>query len=394
MTDKACPEPGITANISCPYCGSNSVEVIYDIMLPTNLSACSVTETVASQVFPFEASLCSECGLGFNSKPLSQERLDEIYKHYRYIRPQKGIGTTKYGPMANTIVRYSRSVDYVVEIGSSDGYLLDTLVSKGYEHIEGFEPSQEFRLMKNSHLIRNEFFGDTSSFDASVDLFYMMHVLEHFSSPKGIISTMKRHLSPKGKIVFEVPNFCGFYHQHLLFFNAHFVQRMAADLGFSLLELIEERNVLRVVLQNGAPSMMGYDNRDGSLLSLRNKAANMRRHNIDTLNNLATFLESAVGRKVYWWGTGSTSVIALANIDKAALQCVPLTFVDGDPERKGLFLPVPGLGDDPICHSSDVLPKMRQKDCLVIASEFSNEILGNFCDGKTRPVRVFSFRLF
>lgn len=394
MTDSTCSTQGFSVNVSCPYCGGNAVEVIYDIAIPTTLSACSLSEAAASEIFPFEASLCADCGLGFNSNPLSQEKLGEIYRHYRYIRPQKGIGVTKYGPMANAIMQHANASDYVVEIGSSDGFLLDTLASKGYEHVEGFEPSQEFRFAKNSHLIRNEFFGENSSFSKTVNLFYLMHVLEHFHSPKDILSTMRRRLSSKGKVVFEVPHFCGFYHQHLLFFSAYFVRRMAADLGFSVLALIEERNVLRAVLQKNKLSATKSGNSAEALAALRSRAADMRRHNADTLENLTTFLKSASQRKVYWWGTGSTSAIALANLDELLLRSLSLTFVDGDPERKGLVLPIPGLEDHPVCHSSDVLSKMERDDFLVIASEFSTEILGNFTNEKNCPAQVYSFRLY
>ena len=76
---------------SCPYCGTLECTPILRMTMPTLLSACKPEEVERSHLFPFEASLCPSCGLGFNSKPLDDETLEAIYRNYRYIRPGKGV---------------------------------------------------------------------------------------------------------------------------------------------------------------------------------------------------------------------------------------------------------------------------------------------------------------
>lgn len=330
--------------------------------------------------------------------PLPDDVLADIYKNYRYIRPHKGIGVSKYGSMIELLCRHVSKEQHLVEIGSSDGYLIDALVSLGYKNIEGIEPSREYVEAKNHSLIRNEFFGDGTSFEYPVDVFFLMHVLEHFRSPRHIVAAMQRHLTPNGKIIFEVPNFDGFHHQHLLFFNRVFVSRFAKKIGLLLIEMEDTDAVLRVILQNNENTKeMENVHRTSEMREemegLLALAKNMEHHHAQIRRELEEFLRSTSERKIYWWGTGSTSIIALSSIDSNILQSVRLTLIDGDLERKGLSVPVSGLEMLSIRHPSDVIGDMTKNDALVIASAFSAEILGSIEGHCELPERVFTVSL-
>lgn len=177
----------------CPYCGNEKLKKFYSMNMPIFLSVISAGQKFC-EVERFEASLCLRCGLAFNSNPLSQSKLDAIYRNYRYIQPHKGIGVSKYHGFASFVQDYVPKTAHLVEIGSADGYLLDLLFSKGYSCIEGFEPSQEFLSSKNKNKIRNEFFGEDTSFSSQVDAFMLMHVLEHFFSPQDILRHMQKQV--------------------------------------------------------------------------------------------------------------------------------------------------------------------------------------------------------
>ncbi len=363
------------------------------MLMPTILSACSAEEARSSQIFRFEASLCLDCGLGYNSMPLPESVLEDIYRNYHYIRPHKGIGTSKYEKMIECLRRHTDKNQHLVEIGSSDGYLIDMLVSEGYRDIEGIEPSKEGILAQNNDLIRNEFFDETTRFARPVDAFFLMHVLEHFSSPGKVIGLMKKNLSENGKIIFEVPNFGGFHHQHMLFLNRPFVYSLAAQNKLSINEIDDSGSVLRVVMQNGDRSRK-IDNqlqqKIDDLLQLAEQAENRQR---SIHSDLAAFLAEVSGRRIYWWGTGSTSIIALANLDAGLLQNLAFTIIDGDIERKGLSIPVMGVDHLAINHPTDLTSRFTRDDALVIASSFSNEIIASLQGKCEIPEKIFSINL-
>jgi len=347
----------------------------------------------------FEASLCLRCGLAFNSNPLSQGMLDKIYRNYRYIRPHKGIGVSKYQGFISFIQDYVPRTAHLVEIGSADGYLLDFLSTKGYTHIEGFEPSQEFLFSKNKDKIRGDFFGEKTSFTSKVDAFILMHVLEHFPSPQDVVKNMRRNLSSQGKILFEVPNFSGFYHQHLLFFSLHFVRHMAEEMGFKLISGVEDKNVLRVVLEENEniekiekiPSSISCEH----LEKLERYADQIQSHNERILANVKRILEESIlrGTPVYWWGTGSTSIITLANINDDLLKNSQIILLDNDFDRKGFVLPLLAMQESPVCYAPDYLPKMRDEDFLVIASEFFEEIVAGIDKKHTLPRNILPINI-
>ena len=381
---------------ACPFCESTNTQAFFSLLMPTILSACSQDEVAQAKIFPFEASLCLNCGLGFNSKPLPEETLQNIYKNYRYVRPHKGIGCSKYDAMLQCIYRNTSKDNHLVEIGSSDGYLIDALVSSGYKNIEGIEPSKEYLQATNHKLIRNEFFKTETSFKQPVDTFFLMHVMEHFHSPRDIISVMKQNLSPSGKIIFEVPNFSGFHHQHLLFFNPIFVSHFARVMGLVVLEMEATGSVLRVTLQkqNNTKSVETEPMKNPEELKNLLHQANTTAQRYQQINeDLKTFLLSSLNKKVFWWGTGSTSIIALSNIDNNILQKTQIVVIDGDPERKGLSLPFANLQNLSIHAPSDVIKTMRKNDALVIASSFSEEILKKLKASCDLPEQIFIINL-
>jgi len=78
---------------------------------------------------------------------------------------------------------------------------------------------------------------------------------------------------------------------------------------------------------------------------------------------------------IYWWGTGSRTVVTLSALGKSVCSGKRFVFIDSDEERKGLVLPLPFLTDYPIELPSEACPRMEAEDLLVIASMFSGEIL-------------------
>ncbi len=356
--------------MKCPYCSSTNTRVFLEMEMPNFLTAYDKKNEHLVKTFPFEASLCLDCLLGFNSKPLPKEELDLIYDNYKYINPNKGIGFSKYQRIKQLLTKFLNHDDYIVDIGCSDGVLLSYLYDRGYRNLEGIDPSPVPLGADYKIKMRKEYFGEDTRFERLVDSFLLVHVWKHFTTPLKILEIMKSKLSAKGRIIIEVPNFSGFYHHHLLYYNKYFIHQLTENTDISMEFLEEDSDVIRLVLKFGERKpFLGFTEEEKGafckgVFDIANKSKTSK-------ESFISFLEEKRSQQIIWWGSGSASIIALNQIPNELLQSLDIAIVDSDITRKGLF--VPGFKKE-IRYSDEEL-KNKHIEVLVIASSFRKEIL-------------------
>ncbi|MBV4430575.1 methyltransferase domain-containing protein [Clostridium tyrobutyricum] len=353
--------------MKCPYCGSKNTTVYYSARMPLTLSACSKKLMNISKNKLIEASICRDCFLGFNSCRLTKEELNEIYNNYYYISPMSGIGETKYIGMLDTLNRYFDKNDKIMEIGCSEGYLLKKLENLGYDNLIGIEPGPQANDAEKLGLNIIKGYFSEKTISQKYDGFYLMHVFEHFLDPFTILKSMKNLLSEKGKIIIEVPNFNGYHHQHLFFYNIYFIDRMCRDNNLKIIEYNIAKGALRVVIikkENTCFSGISYNfstNEFIKNLCVYNKNFN------DKVKKINEILRN--NKKIYWWGAGSSSVIYLNQLENISNYNHDIVVVDGDKNKVGLYIP----GVDLKVNSFRILEN-KDINMLVIASSFYKEI--------------------
>lgn len=347
----------------CPYCLSKDINTLFEIpKLPNFLSAIDDEKLEYLRYFPYKLSYCKSCELGFNSSILSDSELDFIYKNYEYITPSKGIGETKYVNIINLLKKYCNTKDKIVEIGSSDCYILKELKKLGYSDLTGVEPSPYAQFCEDINIIKS-FYNDTLFAENSIDLFLMMHVFEHFQDPFNLLVDLKKKLTKYGKIILEVPNFYGFYHQHLFYYNVNFFKRLSEQLGLfvNFIDVDIEYYALRVILSK---------NDNGFQFSLD--------HERSYLNNVYLMKEKSERLnkffsdydKIVIWGAGSSTIVNLCMIDYSILKNKDVVIVDNDKNKVGKIVPLINRKVE----SSSELNNLRNRN-LVIMSSFYREIL-------------------
>ncbi len=355
--------------MKCPYCKSADVTTYYEAEMPNILSACSETILGQVKIFPFTAQLCSVCLLGFNATKLDDDELSLIYDNYLYISPMRNIGNTQYIGIIETLEKYYRKDDKLIEIGCSEGYLLNILKEKGYTNLMGVEPGpQAIEAQKLGLRITNSYFDEDTPIGGLVDGFFLMHVFEHFSDPFAILRAMKKQLSSSGKIIVEVPHFSGYHHQHLFFYNLIFLHKLCADNEMKIVDINVKDETLRVVITHLANKTY----KEADILE-----------NPDKIKALASDLNNSLKREtlrlsdlliehktVFWWGAGSSSVIFLNQIPKDILSKIDLTIIDGDENKWQKYVPGLNIKVQPF----DVL-KGKSVDLMIIASQFHEEII-------------------
>jgi SAM-dependent methyltransferase len=334
--------------------------------MPTVLSACPPDLLAASRRAPLAVRWCPDCMLGFIATPLADAELDFIYRTYLYISPRNGIGTSKYTGMLDLLRSHSGRREAVVEIGCNEGYLLETLAAEGWTDLLGIEPGpQADEAEAHGCRVRRGFFTAGMLADGSVDVFVLMHVFEHVPDPSAMLQAMRSALRPGGRIIIEVPDFCGFHHQHLQFYSVPFFRRLAMANHLAVRSLHGDGNVVRAVLTHGDGSGNPDPAEDAAMAGRVAGIAGRWRAASETGRAAI-----ADGGRVLWWGAGSASVIALNQLDDALLADGRLTVVDGDPRKAGCGIPGTGL------RVADAAAQAGSAwDTLVTASSFSAEIM-------------------
>jgi SAM-dependent methyltransferase len=293
-----------------------------------------------------------------------------MYEEYLYISPLSGIGTSKYHGMLETITNYVDPQDTLVEIGCSEGYLLKQLQERGFSRLLGFEPGPQAETAGTMGFpVRREFFSPETVGGETFDCFVLMHVFEHFSAPWLILKTLKNSLQKQGKIIIEVPDFCGFYHFHLFFFHRFFFQRLARENGLKVIEAVQKMEALRLVLVHAENSRFPEFPMQDVQQELLERSRNRLRSFEKQVLKLRDLFQRHRGETIYWWGAGSASILLLHQIPEELRKAVDLRILDGDPGKWGNGIPGTGLLVQPFRTVAGM-----NLNVLLIVSSFAAEI--------------------
>lgn len=357
--------------MTCPYCHSNNTHSYYSAKnMPIILAACSEDLLKQMKIRDFQASLCHDCGLGFNADVLDDEDLKLIYDNYLYISPMNNIGHTKYYGMLDTIESFVSPEQKVVEIGCSEGYILYNLQKRGFTNLLGIEPGPQSKSVEELGIEVMKNYFDLNTFKSGeIDAFVLMHVFEHFPDPFTILEAMKKQLSEDGKIIIEVPNFYGYHHEHLFFYNSPFMHRLAKEKGLKIIDeaIDTTKFILRIVLTHSENKNYKEVAQSVTKEDIIKTADELKRTFEQKVKEANELLEGK--KEIYWWGAGSASVIFLNQIKAEILENITLHIIDGDKAKWNSF--IPGI-EVKVSAFTDL--EGREIEELVIASSFYNEI--------------------
>ena len=369
----------------CPYCKSNDTKVYYSIDLPIFTWPLSPEEN--NFIAPVEISLCTNCWYAFNSKPLSEELLERIYDNYVYVSPSKGIGYSLRGGFIQMVKDNTRKEDYIIEIGSSDGYLLKQLYDCGYRNLGGIDPNPRVNEEFPIRIMKGYFTRDTR-FESEVDVFLLEHVFEHLEKPWEALGDLSCKLRKNGKILMEFPGYCmGMHHQHLSFFTLPFLQDIAAQNELNIIPVYHEE-VTRVIFEKTgahAPFLSGpqLEKEKEKILGNINKVSEKHAKMKSELN---AFLSESAGEKVYWWGTGSWASILFCSIDINILNSLDFEIIDSDEARSTkIFTPA----NKEVMFAESSLRGKNVKN-IVLGSQFTSEMISKLEEWNCKPERVFT----
>lgn len=352
----------------CRLCGSQALKLVVafdDIPLFDEI----VTAENRGDEFshPMQVYVCLDC---VSVQSLHDIDIYTYYESYNYV-PSDSPFVMNY---MDSLVEYC-SVTWglhegstVLEVGASDGYLLDQFREMGAS-VVGFEPAANLctiALQRGINLIPELFEADTIRNIPGdlmpLDFFVLLHTFDHLHDPSTFIQSVGKVLNPdRGILILEVHDFADivsqfetslFGHEHATYLHLGSMERFLNQHGFKVVDA----NFLPKRTVRGSSMLIAAAKKESSLEPARNLAA-LKDPRLDSLamydewgdavrvafNNLRRFVDDrlAEGKSLAGyggWGRGVTT-LAMARLGPDRLNFV----VDGNERLHGNFTPVSSI---------------------------------------------------
>ena len=238
---------------SCRFCGSELHQVFVDLGMSPLANSYLKSENLQQMEphYPLCIYVCSECYLA--QLPVF-ETPEGIFTDYAYFSSFSDSWLRHAKAYTDLMVeRFGYGVkDYVVEIASNDGYLLQYFKEKSVP-VLGIEPAKNVAVAANEAGIPTlvKFFGTNTAKELAAegkyaDLLIGNNVLAHVPGLNDFVEGMKILLKKDGVITMEFPHlmrlvaenqFDTMYHEHFSYFSFTTVEKVFARHDLTLFDV-------------------------------------------------------------------------------------------------------------------------------------------------------------
>ena len=307
---------------------------------------------------PIVLSYCRNCSHVFN-RSYDDELTDyeEAYENSQMFSPRFRQYAEKLSDQL--IARYGLHHKNIVEIGGGQGDFLRIICDRGYNVGVSFGPS--YKPEPDDDIPTNvRFVADyyTEKYvNEPADLIICRHVLEHFSKPRELITTVREAVGDRRDVVvyFEVPsgNFIlrkqacwEFIYQHCSYFTERSLVTLFAECGFEARDVQERFGGQFLTIEARAVSDDAAANKNPRGEREATPALEVTAALCQGLGpafsacvaNWSNYLEQQRinGRRIIVWGAGAKAVTFLNIADPAGSAI--LHVVDLNPRKAGRFI--------------------------------------------------------
>jgi hypothetical protein len=359
--------------------------------------------------FPLHLRVCTDCGLGQVGDVVTPNR---IFENYRYLSSTSTTFLKHAKDFVEQIVKSETfsPTDWVLEIASNDGYLLNNFLTYGIKTV-GVEPAQNIAKITESYGIEtiSDFFSSTLANEILIKFGYpkliiannvMAHVPDLFDFVKGLSILC----GDNTKISIENPSltnillgmqFDTIYHEHYSYLSAKSVSEVSLKNNLNLvkveklpihggsnrywLEKKKKNSGINLSVQNA------IDIEVESGLFLEAEWLNFSTKVNKILNNFKDWL-TATGketRNIYGYGAAAkaSTLINAANIAPNLITAI----ADASFEKQGLFMPFNGIK----IISPKELSDSKPTDIIIFPWNLKSEIAGNLKNILGSKVRLW-----
>lgn len=367
------------------------------------------TENQLKEVFPLHLRICTACGLGQVEDVVTPSRL---FRDYRYLSSMSSVFVAHAKEYAtSTASRLNlQPTDWVLEIGSNDGYLLKHFIDLGV-NVLGIEPAENVAKIATEAGVPSvsEFFGvDLASSLIEQRGFPRLvvanNVMAHVPDIQDFIGGLAKLAGPNTVMSIENPSLMNFleknqfdtiYHEHYSYLTAHSVSHIVKNFGLELFDLQQistHGGSNRYWLRSSSSTKPKSDAVDLHIESeisngLFNREAwhafsdEVKR----TLGDFGAWLNRSFeeGRKVVGYGAAAKASTLLNSAGVKREQFVAIA--DASHEKQGRFMPAEGI---PIISPQEMF-ELKPTDVIIFPWNIQDELIQLIKGGNQTDTRIW-----
>jgi len=216
---------------------------------PANELYLSRELAIAADKFPLEVVMCKECKHVQLKHIVNPKRL---FDDYVYKSGTSNFFVNHFDKLAELISKSYPVTSYVLEVGSNDGILLESLSKRKIKSI-GVEPSEYLakECITKGQIIYNSYFDKETAHkivkthgNASVVL--GNNVFAHIEDLREAFDNVSKILNPEGLFIFEVAHlkyilidgiFDTIYHEHMSYHTAISMEKFCKNFGLKMIKI-------------------------------------------------------------------------------------------------------------------------------------------------------------
>jgi predicted TPR repeat methyltransferase len=216
----------------CQICNSNKIQKVIDLGFQPLADDLLINKkkNSPSLSYPIKIYLCKSCRLLQNNFIVSDQTLYSKNYHYR-PGVSKTVEQNLFDLSKHLIKLYNlKKDDLIVDVGCSDGTLLNCFKQQSFTNLLGVEPTNTFKFTLQKKIpVLNKFFNESAAAIAlkkygKAKLITTTNVFAHTGNLKDFILGIKKLIKNDGyfvvenhylKEIIEQVQFDSFYHEHL-----------------------------------------------------------------------------------------------------------------------------------------------------------------------------------
>ena len=284
---------------SCCICGSNNLEQLYTESFKISLSLNLFKKKNRNPFIPYNIFICTDCNTAQN------KYLGDLNKVYE-ISHNDNCGTIKdekHNFFKNFIIN-NKNINSICEIGSSNGYLADSILINNNLDYTIVEPN--YTNSNNGKIkVIKKYFEDVKSDEIDSNCLVMSDVFEHFYDPLKILEKIKKHNFEY--IILNHPDFdSAVKNDNYIILNIEHTFLIEHQLLFNLFNNYGYYLNRREQFKNSSLFLEFKKNTDLKKLKIKNYSTHIDIRNYinkieNIVKNINIYLKKNLKKKIYIW---------------------------------------------------------------------------------------------
>lgn len=194
----------------CRVCLSSNISELISFGEQPDSSHLLVAKSSKFYAHDLSLKYCKDCGFVFIRDYVCPDMLYNEYKWVTSVYPASHVSDL----CQELIKEFSDSEDFILDIGSNDGYILKLFQDKGFNNVLGIEPAVDCynKALANKVPTINNYFSFGLSNELKIKygipkLIICRHVLEHISELEDFLRGLDYLMDSSTLLVVEFPDF-------------------------------------------------------------------------------------------------------------------------------------------------------------------------------------------